>query len=822
MCDTYTHSDHFAIIIDVSNCSVRQRRGARVKKVQAKGWKENTIDEDLFKLVLNEDIPESEDTNQQAKLLVQHIWRACDAAMIRRKQHPKRKPAYWWNNDIQQLRADCNKARRQYQRSTGTAGQDGLRENFKAKRKQLKKAIKNSKAVCFKELCNKLDENPWGGAYKLVMSKVRGPKGKAPTCPALLKSVVETLFPTQPTREEERFLPEESDRIAIPVVTDMEVINAATRFGNAKAPGLDGIPNRALKIALKQNLKCFTQLYTKCLTDGIFPKIWKKQRLVLLQKPNKTVGDPSAYRPLCMIDTIGKILERLICERLEAHLEEVEDGLSSNQYGFRRKRSTIDAIKKLTGIADKAIEGTRWMHGTKEYCAIITFDVKNAFNSAYWPHIIRALENLNIPVYLLRIIRCYLSDRLLLYDTEEGVKSYAVTGGVPQGSVLGPMLWNILYDGILRLPLPKEAKIIGYADDIAVAIVAKELHQIQSVCVATSQKIKNWLDASKLQLAGQKTEAVLISSRKKLETITLNIDGHEIRTQPSLKYLGVIIDARLNYKMHIEKTCEKAARVISALARIMANIGGPNQARRLLLAKASQSVMLYAAPVWAQALTHKIYAKMVISMFRLSAIRVASAFRTVSQEAVSIISGIMPPDIMALELKRIYDTSKILGRSLTIEEQKEERQKSLNEWQNRWDETTKGRWTHRLIKNVKTWVERKHGQTDFYMTQLLTGHGCFREYLYKYGHDNGVTCSFCGNSNENALHIFFYCPRYNVERTLLEQQIAEPVSPDNLVPHMLRSEQVWLAVKDLAAKVLIELRRAERLRKREMRAIDRV
>ena len=263
------------------------------------------------------------------------------------------------------------------------------------------------------------------------------------------------------------------------------------------------------------------------------------------------------------------------------------------------------------------------------------------------------------------------------------MKSYAVTGGVPQGSVLGPMLWNILYDGILRPPLPKEAKIIGYADDIAVAIVAKELHQIQSVCVATSQKIKNWLDGSKLQLAGQKTEAVLISSRKKLETITLNIDGHEIRTQPSLKYLGVIIDARLNYKMHIEKTCEKAARVISALARIMANIGGPNQARRLLLAKASQSVMLYAAPVWAQALTHKIYAKMVISMFRLSAIRVASAFRTISQEAVSIISGIMPPDIMALELKRIYDTSKILGRSLTIEEQKEERQKSLNEWQNR-------------------------------------------------------------------------------------------------------------------------------------------
>lgn len=821
VCDTYTHSDHFAIIIDVGKHSVIEKRSALVRKVKTKGWKEDTIDEDLFKHMLTEDIPESGDINEMAKLLVQHICRACDASMIRKKQSFKRKPAYWWNSEIYQLRIDSNKARRKYQRGAGTVEHESLRENFKSKRKMLKKAIKASKASCFKELCNKLDENPWGGAYKLVMSKVRGPKGQAPTCPTLLKHVVETLFPTQNTYEEELLPLGEVEPVTIPNVTETEVINAAARFGNAKAPGLDGIPNRALKIAIKQTPKSFIKVFEKCLTGGVFPKIWKKQRLVLLQKPNKTVGDPSAYRPLCMIDTIGKILERLICERLETHLEEVEDGLSSNQYGFRKKRSTTDAIKTLTGIAEKAIEGTRWMHGTKKYCAIITFDVKNAFNSAYWPHIIHALVNLETPVYLLRIIRSYLSDRLLFYDTDEGTKSYAVTGGVPQGSVLGPVLWNILYDGILRLPLSKEAKIIGYADDIAVAIVAKELHQIQSACVSTSQKIKNWLDASRLQLARQKTEAVLITSRKKVETITLNIDGYTITTQPSLKYLGVIIDARLNYKSHIEKTCEKAARVISALSRIMANIGGPNQDRRLLLSKTSQSIALYAAPVWAQALGQKAYARMLNSLFRLSAIRVASAFRTVSQEAVSVIAGIMPPDLIALELKRIYDSSKMLGRPLTIEERKEERQKSLREWQNRWDATTKGRWTHRLINNVETWVNRNHGYTDFYMTQFLTGHGCFREYLYKYGHDNGVMCSFCGNENENALHIFFYCPRYNIERSQIEQQIAERLSPDNIVLHMLRSKQVWLAVKKLTAEVLTELRKMERIRKAESRALNR-
>ena len=127
---------------------------------------------------------------------------------------------------------------------------------------------------------------------------------------------------------------------------------------------------------------------------------------------------------------------------------------------------------------------------------------------------------------------------------------------------------------------------------------------------------------------------------------------------------------------------------------------------------------------------------------RLSAIRTVSAFRTVSHEAVSIISGIMPPDIMACELKRIYDKSKSLGRKLTLAERKEERQASTQEWQNRWDASVKGRWTHRLIGNVQAWVERKHAETDFYMTQFLTGHGCFREYLHQYGHENGIACSF--------------------------------------------------------------------------------
>ena len=109
----------------------------------------------------------------------------------------------------------------------------------------------------------------------------------------------------------------------------------------------------------------------------------------------------------------------------------------------------------------------------------------------------------------------------------------------------------------------------------------------------------------------------------------------------------------------------------------------------------------------------KTYARAARSLFRLSALRVASDYPTVSYEALGVISGITPPDAKAMELKMIYDRVRIIGRTLTTEEQREERQNSLDERQIRWDTATQGRWTHRLIGYIESWVERRHGHVVF-------------------------------------------------------------------------------------------------------------
>ncbi len=130
----------------------------------------------------------------------------------------------------------------------------------------------------------------------------------------------------------------------------------------------------------------------------------------------------------------------------------------------------------------------------------------------------------------------------------------------------------------------------------------------------------------------------------------------------------------------------------SALARIMPNVGGPSQSSRRLFSGAVNSMLLYAAPIWAHALGVQSYARGVKSVYRRSALRVARAFRTVSHDAVCVIADMPPIDLLAQERARLY-RRKREGASNKSVIMKEEREVTLAQWQRRWVTSSTGRWT---------------------------------------------------------------------------------------------------------------------------------
>ncbi|KAH8247932.1 hypothetical protein KR032_004023, partial [Drosophila birchii] len=127
--------------------------------------------------------------------------------------------------------------------------------------------------------------------------------------------------------------------------------------------------------------------------------------------------------------------------------------------------------------------------------------------------------------------------------------------------------------------MPASTNLVGFADDVAIVVVAKDLAAAEARADAAIQAVESWLAVAGLELAAHKTEAVLISSRKASE----RVGGTTIRSQRAIKYLGVFIDTRLSFKEHLEYPHKKASGTAGALSRMLLNTRGPKQATRMLL-----------------------------------------------------------------------------------------------------------------------------------------------------------------------------------------------------------------------------------------------
>ncbi|CAB0034439.1 unnamed protein product [Trichogramma brassicae] len=286
--------------------------------------------------------------------LMSVITGACDASMSKIYPHRRREPVYWWTAEIADLRRSCLRARRLSQRSRGWQDEETHSANYASSRHLLRVAIKTSRRRCWRQLCDEVNSDVWGKPYKIAMSRLRCPQTKQPSSPLLVRSAVAALFPRVPSGPTLQ-LPRRAEE-PIPAVTLEELKGAQSRIKERSAPGPDGIPNSALKIAIAARPDIFLRVYTTCLETRVFQSGWKRQKLVLLLKSGKPSDEPSSYRPLCMLDTAGKILKRIICDWLKAFTERPA-GLSERQYGFQKGRSTIDAIEDVISTARNAVAG---------------------------------------------------------------------------------------------------------------------------------------------------------------------------------------------------------------------------------------------------------------------------------------------------------------------------------------------------------------------------------------------------------------------------------------------------------------------------------
>lgn len=417
------------------------------------------------------------------------------------------------------------------------------------------------------------------------------------------------------------------------------------------APGPDGIPDKIVKVFPDCFVEFLAAFYNRCIRDGVFPTEWKKGRLVLIPKQDKaTINRIPKSRPICVLDELGKAFERVICRKINAWLNDNPCyALSDNQFGFVEGRSTVDALCRVVGIVEDALSNGLVV-------VAISLDIENAFNSLPWRTIRSALKEKHIPDYIRRLIDSYLYNRFIMFPTKEGIESRKIQSGIPQGSVLGPLLWNIGYDSVLHKRLEEYSNITCYADDTLLLTAAEDVETALARASLQVHIILGQIRRLGLKVATQKTE-VMVFSRKSRGTSkeTFVIDRDKVQVVDSFKYLGIILDRRLTFVPHFDYATAKTFRVTGALTGLMPNLRGPCESKRKLYGNVILSVLLYGAPVWYSYLNRnkKNISKMNQSI-RSVANRICCAYRTVSLDAASLLAR-MPPVILLVGCrKRIY------------------------------------------------------------------------------------------------------------------------------------------------------------------------
>ena len=274
----------------------------------------------------------------------------------------------------------------------------------------------------------------------------------------------------------------------------------------------------------------------------------------------------------------------------------------------------------------------------------------------------------NVPDYLLRMIDDYLSDRWVICEGDKWSLKEEMKCGAPQGLRVGSLVWNIMYDDYLRMDLPAEMSIIGFADDAFVVCAADVVRILDLRFNESLWQAKPWFDSRCLKMAPEKTEALLVTDRRSFQYPKIILGEHEIEWKKSIKYVGVQLDRRLCFGEHLQIATAKAIQCSSTLTRLIPNIGGPREAKRRLVASVVNSKLLYAAPVWTSALNNHAIQKKLFSAQKGLVLGIVSAYRTVSMSALLVLANVPLIGLLVEERKETSQLRKELTYLTNLQE----------------------------------------------------------------------------------------------------------------------------------------------------------
>ena len=324
------------------------------------------------------------------------------------------------------------------------------------------------------------------------------------------------------------------------------IIMALSNHGNS----LTDITPKTLKNIINIVLPFLVYTYNLSVTNGVYPDILKVARVIPIFKSGST-SDVKNYRPISNLSSINKIFEKLTYNRITNFIDE-QNILSEFQFGFRKFSNTTLAVFHFVSDLLKTFN-------KKLYTIAIFLDLRRAFDTVDKEILLYKLECYGLRGVVGDFLRSYLSNRMQYVDVncvESELCNMNI--GVPQGSVLGPLLFNLfINDAMIHLPFKK----IFYADDGVLYVTGNSLDDCLEDVRYLLDALSLWLFKNKLTPNTDKTKLMMFSPHKVAQLPNISFNGNNLEWVDHIKYLGVIVDDRLNFVLHANLVKNKLSKM---------------------------------------------------------------------------------------------------------------------------------------------------------------------------------------------------------------------------------------------------------------------
>ena len=371
-----------------------------------------------------------------------------------------------------------------------------------------------------------------------------------------------------------------------------QVWDAIRGSGHSTATGPDGVAYAHLKNLGPCGVRFLTGLFNRSLRFNSIPSLWKQASIIPLLKPGKPPNHAGSYRPISLLCTASKILERLVLNKITPLLP-----LSPTQHGFRALHSTTSL---LTCLSQSILEGLN--HGKPALRSLVAaIDLSKAFDTVPRYSLVSKLLDTDLPPYCKRWLANFVAGRQS-HVSYNGTKSKTrmFQNGVPQGAVLSPSLFNFfLHD--LPTPHSPHVNIYSYADDLTVLVRHPLVGEAENGLQVYLCQLEEWLTSNRMVASPQKSSVTLITpfNREYRVEPRVTLLGVTLPVLPYTKILGVTYDRGMTFRQHaLEVNARARSRLNTLKALSSTEFGHSKESQVALYRQFVRPVLEYACPAW--------------------------------------------------------------------------------------------------------------------------------------------------------------------------------------------------------------------------------